>query len=337
MKKKVTLAGNILLDIVKMIDVWPEKGTLVNITGEKRAVGGCVCNTGIDLKILDSEIDVQALGRVGNDEYGDWLLRYMEEKGLDVSNIIRSKTAPTSYTDVMTVQTTGERTFFHVRGANTEFSETDVDLNSLDCDLFHLGYLLLLDKMDEEIPVYGTRAAKFLHDVQEKGIKTSIDLVSVQSDRFEKLVTPALRYCNYVVINEIEGGRLAGISARTEDGTLILENLRPICRKILEKGVKNCVVIHCPELSCALTADGAFEIVPSLELPKGYIVGSVGAGDAFCAAMLYAFVADMGISDGMKLASCAAACNLSVADSVTGARSLNETLKLETQFTRRKI
>ena len=51
----------------------------------------------------------------------------------------------------------------------------------------------------------------------------------------------------------------------------------------MKMGVSEQVVIHCPELSCSLGKDSEFVVVPSLELPKGYIVGSVGAGDAFCA------------------------------------------------------
>ena len=41
--KKVTLCGTVLLDEVKKIDRWPDKGMLVTITGASRAVGGAVC------------------------------------------------------------------------------------------------------------------------------------------------------------------------------------------------------------------------------------------------------------------------------------------------------
>lgn len=335
--KKIGIAGSILLDVVKRIDVWPDKGMLVNIVDISRAVGGCVCNTGTDLKLLEEDIRVSVYGRIGKDEYGDFVLGFMKEKGLDVKGIGRSEKAPTSFTDVMTVAATGERTFFNMRGANAEFTEKDICPASLDCELFHLGYLLLLDGMDETDCEYGTKAARLLHDVQAQGIKTSIDLVSEQSDRFEKIVTPALKYCDYVVINEVEGGRLSGISATDENGRLSLGNLEKICRRLLELGVGECAVVHCPELSCSANAKGQFTVVPSLELPKGYIVGSVGAGDAFCAGMLYAFLHGMTEEEGMKLASCAAACNLSVADSVSGARNLAKTLELENKYKRRKI
>lgn len=332
--KKIAIAGNILLDVVKKIDVWPEKGMLVNIVGEEHAVGGCVCNTAIDLKRLSPETEVRVFGRVGRDAYGTFLIDRMRREGLDVAGIRLSDDA-TSYTDVMTDVRTGERTFFHFRGANAAFSDGDIDIDALDVEFFHLGYLLLLDTLDRADPKFGTRAARLLHDVQSREIKTCIDLVSEQSARFASVIAPALRYCDYAVINEVEASRLSGIDAY-ENGKLSVGNLEKICRKIRSLGVRTGVVVHCPTLSCA-DVDGAFTVVSSLDLPDGYIVGSVGAGDAFCAGMLYAFLTDMSAEAGMRLASCAAARNLAVVDSVGGAASLRETTALETIFKRKEI
>ena len=327
--KKVTLCGTVLLDEVKKIDRWPDKGMLVTITGASRAVGGAVCNSGIDLKVLDPEITVEGIGLVGKDDKGDFILEKLASVGIETAKIRRSETAPTSFTDVMTLESTGERTFFTMRGACSEFSVRDVDVDALDCDIFHLGYLLLLETLDRENAEYGTEAARLLSMVQAKGIKTSIDVVSEQSDRFERVVRPALKYCNYVVINEIEGGRVAGISPHGESGKLSISRLRAICEKLMEMGVRDAVVIHCPKLSCSLDKDGVFTVLPSVGLKKSEIVGSVGAGDAFCAGMLYGFVTGRSAAEGMKIASCASICNLLVADSVSGARPLAETLRME--------
>ena len=337
MKKQVAIAGNIILDVVKRIDTWPKEGMLVNISNETRSVGGCVCNTGIDLKVLSPQTDVVAYGKVGMDEYGEWVLGQMQQRGIDVSRVARTASRPTSYTDVMSVESTGQRTFFHARGANAEFSNEDIDVKKLNCDLFHLGYLLLLDEMDAEDALYGTKAARLLHDVQAKGIKTCIDLVSDQSGKFQKVVPPALKYCNYVVINEVEGGMLTETDARNADGTPNRERLKEICQKMMQMGVKDAVVIHCPELSCALEASGNFTVVPSLDVPREDIVGTVGAGDAFCAGMLYAFINHMNMTDGMRLASCVAACNLASADSVSGAKNLDDVLELEKKYQRRAV
>lgn len=168
----------------------------------------------------------------------------------------------------------------------------------------------------------------------KKGNQDDIDLVSEQSDRFEKVVIPALKYCDYVVINEIEASRLAGLNAYDGEGRISLENLKGICGKILSYGVSECVAVHCPQLGCVLDKSGEFTVVPSLALPSGYIVCAVGAGDAFCAGMLYSFLSGMTRAEGLRLASCAAACNLAAKDSVGGAKNLSETMSLEKIYQR---
>ena len=67
-------------------------------------------------------------------------------------------------------------------------------------------------------------------------------------------------------------------------------------------------------------------------LAKKDIVGTVGAGDAFCAGMLYGFVSGMSAKECMRVASCAAICNLLVPDSVSGAKPLAETMKMEEKY-----
>ena len=325
---RIVLAGNILVDNVKTISAWPEKGMLVPITAMTRAVGGSVCNSGIDLKVLDPALEVGALGKVGQDDAGDFAVEMLRGKGLDVSRIQRAA-APTTFTDVMTVAGTGERTFFNMHGADSALTPDDVDAAALGCDIFHLGYLLLLDGLDAPDETYGTQAARLLAKVRAAGIKTSLDIVSEQSARFPAVVRPALRHCDYLVVNEIEGSLATGLPCRDAAGRTTPEMLLAIAEALFALGVKERVVLHCPEFSVARDAAGRTCVVPSLKLPPGWIKGSVGAGDAFCAGMLYAFLKGMGDEEGMRLASCAAAANLAATDSVSGALPLAETLKLE--------
>ena len=334
MAQKVTLAGNIIVDNVKTISAWPDKGMLVPITAVKRSPGGAVPNSGIDLKMLDPSVEVAAFGKVGDDDAGDFVRTFMSERGLDVSNVKSVEGIPTSFTDVMTVATTGERTFFNMHGADSALVPEDVDPSLLGCDIFHLGYLLLLDGLDAEDDEYGTKAARLLAKVRSAGIKTSLDIVSEQSNRFSRIVRPALKHCDYVVINEIEGALATGLSAQDASGNVTEDSLRGICEGLFELGVGEQVVVHCPQLSVSLDSRGHFAAVCSLELPAGWIKGSVGAGDAFCAGMLYSFLKGIPADEGMRIASCAAAMNLSVPDSVSAAKSLAETLSLESRFKR---
>ncbi len=147
----------------------------------------------------------------------------------------------------------------------------DFDVGALRCDLFHLGYLLLLDGLDAADPEYGTKAARLLAKVQAAGIRTSIDVVSLQTDRFKEVVRPALKYCDYAVLNEIEASAATGIAAL---------DMRGMSESLKALGVRDTVVIHRPEGSAALDADGRYVEVGSLELPQRWIVGATGAGDA---------------------------------------------------------
>ncbi len=314
-----------LVDEIKMISSWPEKGMLVPISSVSRAVGGSVCNSGIDLKTLDPSVDVKAIGKVGADDNGDFVVKTLGDHGLDVSGIARVDGVPTSFTDVMTVASTGERTFFNMHGADSSLVPDDIDPALLGCDVFHFGYLLLLDGMDAPDDEFGTKAARLLAKVQAAGIKTSVDIVSEQSERFARVVRPALRYCDYAVINEVEGSLATGVDK---------SDLRGICEGLFRLGVKERVTVHCPEIGVTLGKAGDWTAVPSLRLPDGWIRGSVGAGDAFCAGMLYALMKGMDPESSLRLASCAAACNLASPDSIGGARSLAETMQLDGRFSR---
>lgn len=317
-RKGIAVAGNILTDNVKMVGTYPEKGMLATIESESLAVGGCVPNTGIDIKTLDPEMTVKAFGRVGDDEKGRYVVGKMKAAGLDVSGVIITETQPTSYSDVITVKGTGERTFFHNRGANKEFCPQDVDLGALDCKMLHVGYLMLLDYFDKVRPDGTTPMSDFLKAAQGKGIKTSIDLVSESSGNFLKVTSAALPYCDYVIINEVEAGNIAGINPRNENGEVSDESVKGIMQKLIAFGIKEKIIVHCPEKGYCLDKDGNYTCVPSVKLPKGFIKGSVGAGDCFCAGSLYGIYKGYSDAQTLRFANLAAISCLSAADSVSG-------------------
>ncbi len=317
-RKGIALAGNILTDNVKMVESYPEKGMLATIKSESLAVGGCVPNTAIDIIKVDPTMDISVFGRVGNDYKGEYVVNEMKKVGINTDGVKISTTAPTSYSDVITVSGTGERTFFHNRGANAEFCPNDVDLDAIDAKILHIGYLMLLDSFDKLNADGTTPMSEFLKKAQSKGIKTSIDLVSESSGNFFKVATASLPYCDYVIINEIEAGEIAGIKPRKQDGSLDCDAVKMIIEKLFAFGVKEKVIIHCPEKGFCLDKSGEFTVVPSLKLPDGFIKGSVGAGDAFCAGSLYAIYNGYADSDILSFANLVAISCLSKPDSVSG-------------------
>ncbi|MBQ1989136.1 MAG: helix-turn-helix domain-containing protein [Clostridia bacterium] len=331
-RKGITIAGNILTDIVKQIDCYPKLGMLANVTEISQAVGGCAPNTAIDIAKIDPSVPLSVIGKIGDDEYGRFVVSQMSRYGIDCGKISISPDKPTSFSDVMSMPS-GERTFFHARGSNADFSPDDVDISSITSEILHIGYILLLDTFDMEDKEYGTVMSRFLHDVQERGIKTSVDVVSDSTADYKAKILPALKYCNYAIMNEIESSMLFDIDPYYEDGSLNIENMRTIMVRMAECGIKDKVIIHCKKAGfCYDVKSGEFTVQPSVNIPKSAIKGSVGAGDAFCAGSLYGIYNNYDDKRILEFAAAAAACNLFAENSVDGMRPKSEIEKLIEEY-----
>lgn len=327
-KKGIAVAGNMIVDMLYPISNFPKPGELVTVTGDlSRSTGGCLCNDIVDLAKLDPELPLVALGRVGDDAEGKYIMdKLCVYKNIDLQYVKAEGT--TSYTLVLADDVTKQRTFYQCRGANAAFCQEDIPWDALDAEILHIGYILLLDTLDEEDPEYGTKMARLLKQAQDRGIKTSIDVVSEAGDRFRRLVSPAMRYTDYCVINEVEASATTGIPLRTEEGELIRENFPAALKAMKELGVSTWAVIHCPEVGAGLDENDNYVEVPSLKLPKGWIVGTVGAGDAFCSGVLYGAWKGMSLKESIELATGSAACSLSEAGATEGMRTVAEVQKL---------
>ena len=331
----IVIAGTILADVVKNIDDYPKIGMLSNISSAARAVGGCAPNTAIDLASIDRALPVSVIGRVGDDDNGRFLLSKMQTSGVNVSGVIPTTSAQTSFSDVMSLPT-GERTFFSYKGANSLFSPEDVDVDSLGCKMLHIGYILLLDKFDAPDEEYGTVMARFLRSVQKKGIKTSIDMVSSNNtDEYPRIVKPAFAYSDYVIINEIECCGAWGLSPHREDGSANEENIRLAMEKTMACGVGEKVIVHTKEAGYCLDKSGKFTRVGSLVLPAEQIKGCVGAGDAFCAGCLYAIYHEYTDEQTLEFANASAACSLSSENAVDGMKPKAEIEKIAKTYPKR--
>ena len=333
-KKGITFAGSVIVDVVKQIDFYPEMGMLANITSVSQAVGGCVPNTAIDLATIDPAIPIRAIGKVGRDKYGEFVVEKMRAKGIDTSGVLVSDTEPTAFTDVMNLTSTGERTFFHCKGTNRNFSPAEIDLSAIDCDILHAGYILLLDRFDEEDPVYGTGMARFLHDVQAKGIRTSVDVTSSSGVDYRKIIGPSLKYCDYIIFNEIECCGIWGIEPYGADKKVNLAAIEEAMRKTLAAGVREKVIVHCKKAGFCLDKSGKFSYLTSLDIPRSEIRGSVGAGDAFCAGALYGIYNGFSDEKILEFAIAAASANLFAENSVDGMLPRDELYKLNEAYGR---
>ena len=311
MRDGIAIAGSILVDKINEISAYPKSGELTKILSVQKAVGGCVPNVAIDIKRIAPNLTVKAVGKIGNDEEGEFVKTVLLENGVDTSAVVYGDDK-TSFTEVMSIKG-GQRTFFTYAGASADFGASDFSLQQLNVKMFHLGYFLLLDKIDSG------DGERILKEAKENGIITSIDLISENSDRYS-LVLPCLKYVDNLIINEIEAGALVGETA-TED------NVITIAQKLKQLGVGDRVIIHMPKLSVCVSNEGAVTL-PSYKLPDGFIKGTTGAGDAFCAGSLYGIYKGWDDLKILEFASSSAVSALSAVDAISGVRTEEEIVKL---------
>jgi sugar/nucleoside kinase (ribokinase family) len=327
----ILAGGNWIVDAVKIVDTWPKQDALANILSEHKGTGGSPFNVVVDIALMGASVPLAGVGLVGNDENGRWIIDGCRKLGIDTTELQHDDSAPTSYTDVMTVQSNGRRTFFHARGANAKLDSQHFDFTKTNAKIFHLGYLLLLDRVDSPHPEYGTVGAEILARAQAAGLKTSIDCVSEDSDRFARVVLPALKHVDYCIMNEFEAQRVTGREIRIDE-TLDKDALQQAMRELLQAGVRERVVIHYPEGACALGHDGVLHEHGSVRLPADYIKGAAGAGDAFTAGVLLGWHEGLSITESLRYGVCAAAANLSDSTCTGGLLPLAECLALGDRY-----
>ncbi len=317
----IAVAGSVIVDKINEISAYPNAGELTQIRSIQNAVGGCVPNVALDLKKIAPDLPVSAIGKIGDDAEGVFVRQTLQAGFVNIDALTVMENQNTSFTDVMSVAG-GQRTFFVYAGASSDFGMEDMDLDNLHAKILHLGYFLLLPRVD------AGEGIQILQRATEMGMETSIDLVSENSDRYG-LVIPCLPYTDYLIINELEAGKLAGIEPTAE-------NLQSIAEKLKAMGVRKKVIIHMPERSVCLSEKG-YSVLGSYILPEGYIQGTTGAGDAFCAGALigiYNGWTDMQI---MEFASGCAVMALSSPDATSGMQEAEKIREYCKQFSRREI
>jgi sugar/nucleoside kinase (ribokinase family) len=332
MRRGVLAGGNWIIDQVKLVDLYPQREQLANIRNQSQGTGGAPYNVLLDLAILGADFPLMGAGLVGKDALGDLILDDCRKHKIETRFLSKTSDAHTSYTDVMTEEGNGRRTFFHYRGANAFWKGEDLDFSKVKSAIFHLGYLLLLDSLDQADAKFGTKAARLLAAAQQAGIRTSVDVVSEDSDRFERIVTPALKFVDYCILNEIEAGKTTGFKIRQPDGTLDTVALRHAAGALLQSGVRELVVVHFPEGGFIRTRKGEDVWQPSIKLPEKFIAGTAGAGDAFCAGVLYGLHEGWDLAQCLHGAVCVAAASLSHATCTGGMKPLSNCLSIGKKY-----
>ena len=141
MRSGIAVCGSLIVDKINEIAAYPSIGELTKILRSSRAVGGCVCNVGVDLKKICPELPVSAVGMIGKDANGEYIKEVLSQNGLDIKHLTVTERDETSYTDVMSVRG-GQRTFFTYAGADGAFTADDFNTDDIKAISFCLAKLM---------------------------------------------------------------------------------------------------------------------------------------------------------------------------------------------------
>ncbi|SKA35958.1 carbohydrate kinase family protein [Consotaella salsifontis] len=320
--------GNLIVDKTHRISSYPAESLLALISESAASVGGGAANVLFDLARVDPSLKLAVAGLVGDDEDGRFLRGEFSKSDIDTSHVVVQPGATTSFTHVMISQANATRTFFHSHGANSRLDAGFCARLDHPARIAHLAYLLLLEGLDIEDAEYGSAGARALAMLKAKGFRTSLDLVSDnEASRYARFVVPALPHTDYLIVNDVEAAHLSGVALPQGDRP-DWEAMDRAARAILAMGVGELVAIHCPAGAVAATADGAARHQPSYPVPKEEMVSALGAGDAFCAGVLYGLHEGHDVAMCLKLGTALAHFNLFAASAAGGAVPLDRLLDL---------
>jgi ribokinase len=286
----VVVVGDVVTDIHVVhsgpIAVGSDTPATIRVAG-----GGSGANTSAWL--ARTGMPVQLVAVVGRDRAGDDRLAELVAAGVGCVHIRRSDDAPTGC--IVVLGHAGQRSFLTDRGANLRLVPSDVDhalagadgrsassragadgrsASSRAGDARHLhlsGYVLL----DGESRPAGSQA---LAAARERGLSTSVDMASAE---------PLRQAGPSTVLNWVRGVDI--LFANLDEARVLVDGSDPLdLARALAAYAANVVVKLGPDGSVWATREAA---VRAPAVPVDPVVDTTGAGDAFAAGALAAWLA----------------------------------------------
>ena len=252
----VFVVGSINQDFVLRVERRPESGETVTDAELSLFPGGKGANQAIAAARLGAE--VMMLGRVGEDAFGQDLVKNLRNNGVDTRCIEAVPDAPTG-SAFITVTPDGENAIVVSPGANRRFGPKEVETASED---LRQAWVLVAQL-----------------EVDVDAVETAARIATDNGGRFLLNLAPPrevskamLRRCNPLVLNEHEAQFLLGDKA---------QDFEKSAGELLELGPDSAVI--------TLGASGAIlttrETTQHYPAPKVEVVDTTGAGDAFVGAL----------------------------------------------------
>lgn len=233
-------------------------------------------------------LSTRAVGGVGQDLMGDWVLEQMAGYGIETVDLVRCAEAPTSSSIVLTRED-GSRPALHLKGATGAFTVSPERYDDVtDARVFHLGGVGLMDAMD------GARNAELMAHAKSRGCITTVD-VFAGSQADLPAVDAVLPYTDYFIPSIEEARALSG-----------MVELADIARFFIDRGAQCCVFTMAEEGVYYHHAEGTTFTIPAFDID---VQCTCGCGDVFNAGFAVGLVREMSARETIRFAQACSALN----------------------------
>lgn len=276
---RVACVGIFILDVLgRPIDHLPEIQYTQVIDEIRITVAGTAGGTSVDLARMGAE--VLAVGAVGHDTSGDFVVSLLQRAGVNTERLVRVADAQTA-TTMLAINSKGIRPGWHASGANHRLEAGHVaGVGALGLDALHYGGVSALPRLD------GGPATELLLEAKRHGALTTADCLGIKREDAMDLLAPALPHLDVFMPNRDEALILTG-----------LDDARDAAHR-LQSLSGGWVIVK-------LDADGCYAAGPddSFALPTlpGPVVDTTGCGDAFCAGVVMALLSGWTMRDAARL------------------------------------
>lgn len=249
-------------------------------------------------------MNVLAVGGVGNDLMGKWVIDRLQQFGIDTSMMQHCEGVGTS-SSIVTTRPDGQRPALHMRGATGAFliSESDVD-QVLDTKIIHIGGTGLMDRMD------GERSFALLAEAKRRGLVTTLDVFAADKKDMAN-VAGLLPNTDYFIPSIEEARALSGLSSKEDIGAFF-GDLGVRCT-VMTMGAEGAYYHH---------TDGTRFQLPAFDID---VVCTCGCGDAFNAGFAAGLLNGMDPEETMRFAQASSALNATGLGSQAGITKLDHT------------
>lgn len=299
----VLCCGNICYDI----PVWPVDRVEWNTTTWVETIGGGIGGNGANTSYALARlgVQVQLIGVVSSDAYGQDLLQQLNTAGVDTRRI-RQSPLPTTCT-VAIVHPSGSRAFLHRPGSSGDLSADAVVFEA------EAGYSHFHFANPFALPQVRPHGQTIMRAARDAGLTTSLDTGWDARGRWIQDIGPCLPHTDLLFLNEHEAEMLTG-----------RKNLEESVPMLLKEGTAT-VVVKTGERGCAVYEASGTPV--SIVGFRAEAIDTTGAGDCFAGGFLAALSRGEDYTSAGRIANAVGAMNVERIGAVAGVQSYDETLR----------